>query len=141
MRAVDADELRKHAFTINQGNGVELEPIDVVPLAVIDNAQTVEPEKVLVANVTFDKDQLEQIIRDRVIEPIKNGELVLQTDERPRGKWIHRRIITKDRSFDVVVCSNCQTEFSWDAETGVSMDNYMTCPNCTADMQEGGAKE
>jgi len=44
MRAVDADELRKHAFTTNQGNGVEIEPIEVVPLAVIDNAQTVESD-------------------------------------------------------------------------------------------------
>lgn len=59
-------------------------------------------------------------------------------DDRPQGVWIHRRIIAKDRSFDMVVCSNCQTEFSWDAETGVSMDNYKTCPNCTADMRKGG---
>lgn len=57
-------------------------------------------------------------------------------EERPKGEWIPRRVITKDRSFDMVVCSNCQTKFSWDAETGVSMDNYMTCPNCTADMRE-----
>lgn len=54
---------------------------------------------------------------------------------RPQGKWIHRRVIAKDRSFDMVVCSNCQTEFSWDAETGVAMDNYETCPNCGAKMQ------
>lgn len=27
------------------------------------------------------------------------------------------------------------TEFSWDAETGVSMDNYNTCPNCGARME------
>lgn len=54
---------------------------------------------------------------------------------RPQGKWIRRRVIAKDRSFDMVVCSNCQTEFSWDAETGVSMDNYKTCPNCDAKMQ------
>lgn len=59
----------------------------------------------------------------------------VEDNERPQGKWIHRRIITKDRSFDMVVCSNCQIEFSWDAETGVSMDNYNTCPNCGAYMK------
>lgn len=68
---------------------------------------------------------------------IANG---IPYEERPQGEWIHRHIITKDRSFDMVVCSNCQTEFSWDAETGVSMDNYKTCPNCTADMRKGGAE-
>ena len=53
---------------------------------------------------------------------------------RPKSKWIHRRVIAKDRSFDIVVCFNCQAEFSWDAETGVCMDNYKICPNCGADM-------
>lgn len=56
-------------------------------------------------------------------------------EQRPHGKWINRRIIAKNRSFDMVVCSNCQAEFSYDAETGVSMDNYNTCPNCGADMR------
>ena len=55
--------------------------------------------------------------------------------EVPHGKWMHRHVITIDRRFDIVVCSNCQTEFSWDAETGVSMDNYKTCPNCSAKMR------
>lgn len=57
-------------------------------------------------------------------------------EQRPKGMWIHRRVIAKNRSFDMVVCSNCWEEFSWDAETGVSMDNYETCPNCAADMRE-----
>lgn len=59
-------------------------------------------------------------------------------NERPRGKWIRRRYINGtdwSKSFDMYVCSNCYEEFSWDAETGISMDNYNTCPNCTADMR------
>lgn len=68
-----------------------------------------------------------------------SGKKIEFEKKRPQSKWIHRRIIAKNRSFDVVVCSNCQTEFSWDAETGVSMDNYKTCPNCGADMK-GGAE-
>ena len=41
MRPIDADELRKHAVETYQGNGVELEPIMMVPLSVIDNAPTI----------------------------------------------------------------------------------------------------
>lgn len=40
MRLIDANELIKHAVTVYQGNGVELEPIQVVPVAAIDNAET-----------------------------------------------------------------------------------------------------
>lgn len=70
--------------------------------------------------------------RDILIRAIGNGK---PYNERPHAKWITRRIIAKNRSFDMIVCSNCQTEFSYDAETGVSMDNYNTCPNCGADMK------
>lgn len=42
MRPIDADELKKHAVEKYQANGVELEPIMMVPLSVINNAQTVE---------------------------------------------------------------------------------------------------
>lgn len=51
----------------------------------IDNAPTVDIKAF--ANITFDKDELEQIVRDKVIEPIKNGELVVK-EERPQGEWI-----------------------------------------------------
>lgn len=71
-------------------------------------------------------------LSERAIEALK---------ERPHGKWIHRRIIAKNRSFDMVVCSNCQTEFSWDAETGISMDNYNTCPNCGSDNRKRGGEK
>lgn len=39
---------------------------DVIDL--IDNAPTVEPEKVLVANVTFDEDKLKEIVQDELTE-------------------------------------------------------------------------
>ena len=53
-------------------------------------------------------------------------------DIRAQGEWIS---VDERLPEDMVVCSNCQTEFSWDAETGVCMDNYKTCPNCGADMR------
>lgn len=127
MRAVDADELRKHAFTINQGNGVELEPIEVVPLAVIDNADTVEPEKILVANVTFDKDELNRLIDERVIEPIKNGELVIKTEKRTEGEWIKSGKTT-------FFCSKCGREINTKPFT--RPDNYPFC-HCGAEMKGG----
>lgn len=87
MRTIDADELKEGLrghFKDVMGNFVfnttfaELE-------AIIDAAPTINIKPF--ANVTFDKDELEQIVRDRVIEPIKNGELVVK-EERPQGKWI-----------------------------------------------------
>lgn len=49
--------------------------------------------------------------------------------ERKRGKW-HSRIYSKIEMF---VCSECQHEYSYDAETGEQFYNY--CPNCGADMR------
>ena len=49
----------------------------------IDNAPTVNTKSF--ANVTFDKEELNRIVEERVIEPIKNGELVIKK-ERPRGE-------------------------------------------------------
>jgi len=61
MRLIDADELKKHQFETYQGNGVELEPIMVVPVACIDNAPTVEerPQAELVEQL---KDRIEKLV-------------------------------------------------------------------------------
>ena len=50
--------------------------------------------------------------------------------ERKKGKW-HRRFYPQ---IEMMVCSECQEEFSYDAETGIRDYNY--CPNCGADMKE-----
>lgn len=42
MRLIDADELKKCKFTTQHANGVEIEDIDVVSVASINNAPTVE---------------------------------------------------------------------------------------------------
>lgn len=49
------------------------------------------------------------------------------------GHWINRHIIA-NTSIDMIVCSECGEEFSYDAETGISEYNY--CPNCGARMSE-----
>ena len=43
MRLIDADTLKKHKFTTQIRNGVAIGEIEVVPVAEIDNAPTVEP--------------------------------------------------------------------------------------------------
>lgn len=55
-------------------------------------------------------------------------------EERKTGKW-HQRIYQK---VEMMVCSECGNEFSYDAETGVR--DYNFCPNCGADMR-GGNRE
>lgn len=52
-------------------------------IRVIDNAPTVDIKPF--ANVVFDKDELERIVRDEVIEPIKRGELVVKTQDESLG--------------------------------------------------------
>ena len=52
-------------------------------LDIIDTAPTIEPQKVPIANVTFDEEKLKELTDD-IVERIKSGEIVLQ-DERPKG--------------------------------------------------------
>lgn len=89
-------------------------------LFMLDNAPTIEPEKIAVANVTFDEDKLKEIIQTEVIDKIKSGELVLQEKERPKGHWIlHQDSKTWE-------CSECNCY-------KVMSSNY--CPDCGADMR------
>ena len=45
--------------------------------------------------------------------------------------WIKQRIISKSGNhIDMIVCPDCREEYSYDAETGIKMDNYSFCPNC-----------
>lgn len=60
-------------------------------------------------------------------------------DVRPvvRGKWHSRfyyRESTKSYDCEMRVCSECGSEWSYDAETGLSDFNF--CPNCGAMMEE-----
>lgn len=47
------------------------------------------------------------------------------------GHWISRWY--GDKHFHV--CSECQEEFSYDAETGIEITDYHICPNCGAKME------
>lgn len=85
----------------------------------IDNAPTVDIEPFV--SVTFDKDELNRITDERVIEPIKNGELVIK-EKRPTGHWI----IEECSLGKTYYCSECY------AHPEVCFD---FCPYCGADMR------
>lgn len=105
---------------------------DFIPEGVydeIDNTPTAEPEKVLVANVTFDEDELKDIVQTEVIEKIKSGELVIK-DKKPKGEWIKVQEIMFSRH----ACSLCNHYPLVDEDTGETvLSNF--CPNCGADMR------
>lgn len=127
MRAVDADELKKGIVelcgNINANKGITIPTLAFIRL--IDNADTVELEKILVANVTFDKDELNRLIDERVIEPIKNGELVIKEERSPQGKWIKSGKTT-------FFCSECGREINTKPFT--RPDNFPFC-HCGAEMK------
>ena len=60
-------------------------------------------------------------------------ELPPVTPQPKTGRWINRHIIA-NKTIDMIVCSECGEEFSYDAETGVS--EYKYCPHCGAKMEE-----
>ena len=99
-------------------------------LDIIDNEPTVEPQKVLIANVTFDMEKLKELT-DEIIERIKNGEIVLQ-DERPKGEWINE--------FDSLKCPFCGMAIDDEVHWLYSEEfDFNFCPNCGASMK-GGAE-
>lgn len=55
-------------------------------------------------------------------------------EERPKGKWINRLYMYPERNIEMYACTECQYEYSYDAETGISDANF--CPNCGADMRK-----
>lgn len=70
--AISREALKEKAIWTKVNNGAELIDIEVVPLDAIDNAPPVEPEKEIipVCNVTFDKDQLQEIV-DKAIKGLQ----------------------------------------------------------------------
>jgi len=103
MRLIDADALKENLL----GEWyVELnETIFSHVFDLIDNAPTVEPETKVVASVTFNKEQLEEMV-----EKAKTD--ILAQIERPQGEWIpvserlpeERKDITTN-DFEEVLCS------------------------------------
>lgn len=99
----------------------------------VDEATTTNDVKeICVANVTFDKKELEKIVNEQVIEKIKTGELALQ-DNRKTGKWIQENMF--DEEFGVWKCSACSESWATEGVGHPIEANYKFCPNCGADMR------
>jgi len=85
----------------------------------IDNAPTVETQTKLVANVTFNKEQMEELVEKAKAD-------ILEQIERPQGEWKYE---TKFDGIGWWYCSNCCEHKEWIGK------NSNFCPNCGADMR------
>lgn len=126
-RLIDADALKK-AICINEPISIDetWEQLYDAVVKAIDNAPTAEPEKVLVANVTFDEDKLKEIVQTDVIDKIKSGDLVIRSEKRPHGKWIKH-----EWGYSCSVCG-VSNDYAYDNNIHKFTDYY--CPNCGAKM-------
>ena len=60
------------------------------------------------------------------------------TDDKKKPHWFGRIYLSDDHRIEVVVCSVCRTEFSYDAELGYGAEDYNYCPSCGAKMDKVG---
>ena len=111
MRLIDADALKEVFKETDVHYGGKIKEL-------IDEAPTVEPEKVLVANVTFDRDQLNEIVENAKAE-------VLESIKTPHGEW---EVLPPSEGYPepIYVCPFC----NWGTD-----ENSNFCPRCGADMR------
>ena len=100
----EKDHLCKRTSDISHAKNFRLVPN-------VDPITYEEVDEHCIANISFDREQLEEIVEERVIKPIKNGELVVN------GKWGKWVVIE-------IQCPNC-------------LEYFQTC--CGAEMR-GDAK-
>ncbi len=106
---------------------------------VIDNAPTADIKPFAI--VKFDKDELKRLVDERVIEPIKNGDLVLQIDERPHGEWIFDGVYHDSNNpigSDMYHCSICERSIITTLTKPTVL--FPFC-HCGADMRGGAAND
>ena len=114
---------------IEQGEGISWDSYGKDDLCVrkkyIDNAPTVEPEAKVVANVSFNKEQMEELVEKAKAD-------ILAQIERPQGEWI----ITKDEKFYHYKCPFCSFWATGDfLRTYNNLDLPNFCEKCGADLR------
>ena len=80
-----------------------------------------EKDRIPYVNITFDREQLQEIVEERVIKPIKNGELVVKEEDGKWGEWV----------ISEIRCPNCLEYFQPDC---YSTEELKECPVCGARM-------
>lgn len=92
-----------------------------------------EVDEHCIASFSFDREQLQEIVNEQVIEPIKKGELVVKREKRPTGHWIitNKKYELKDKDNTFVGMYHKCSECGFDEARGGKF-----CLNCGADMQE-----
>lgn len=139
MRLIDADEIIKWADdSVSQYGGTySIDMLNMFGLfkEVIDNTPTVEPKTKVVANVTFDKEQMEELVEKAKADILAQIEI-----ERPQGEWVYSQY-DANPNIGNWHCSKCRH-----IEIGGynQKPNVNFCPNCgakmIADMRKGGAE-
>lgn len=130
MRLIDADALKRSWTGIDTPVGYR----KVVDLEVIDNAPTVEPQKIVII-----PPELIEKLASCVVDIVGNidwEKAIEAYKARPQGEWIsHIRSIE---------CSVCKHEFFADDENENCQDyepctdfDFNFCPKCGADMRGG----
>lgn len=114
----EKDHLCKRTSDISHAKNFRLVPNGIDPIIFE------EVDEHCIANVMFDREELEKIVNERVIEPIKNGELVVKKVDGKWGKWV----------ISEIRCPNCLEYFQTDC---YSMEELKKCPVCGEDMIGG----
>ena len=113
----EKDHLCKRTSDISHAKNFKLVPnVDPITYEEIDEH--------CIANISFDREQLQEIVEERVIKPIKNGELVVKKEERPHGEWIKTPELFRDR-----ICSHCRKQIPYE-----QIGKF--CIECGADMRK-----
>lgn len=112
----EKDHHCKRTSDISHAKNFRLVPNGVSPITYE------EVDEHCIANITFDREQLQEIVEERVIKPIKNGELVVKEADGKWGKWV----------ISEIRCPNCLEYFQTDC---YSTEELKKCPCCGAEMR------
>lgn len=123
MRLIDADALKETIFEKTDSLEDLWDTAGV--LNAINNAPTVEPETKVVANITFNKEETEELVEKAKAD-------ILAQIERPQGEWEYVDYGNGCGNWHCTSCRNICVEMR------LAKDNYNFCPNCGARL--GGEK-
>ena len=140
--------LKEHKFTTQVCNGVEIEDVDVVAVATIDNALTVEPyQGEECVNIKMSEEEIKrfkQMLQEHIPLYTITSDTFVEgaTVERPQGEWIEVKEEVHYDYWSVCECSLCKHSWAL-GELSIEdvKDDYKFCPNCGAEMRKEAENE